>query len=145
MYILLTVCAFIFSALNGFIMKISRIAPIQEEWPNYQKIVQVYYEKVVFLATGSFLIALILLVILLMNIKFYRIDSQLTLEKDLFAKSGKTCSKFLCAKYIQAINKNMNKLDLRYKFFNISVIAMIFTIVCLIILSYMSNFMVFVE
>lgn len=144
-YILLTVCAFIFSALNGFIMKISRIAPVQEEWPDYQKIVQIYYEKVVVLATGSFLIALILLVILLMNIKFYRIDSQLTLEKDLFAKSGKTCSKFLCAKYIQAINKNMNKLDLRYKFFNISVIAMIFTIVCLIILSYMSNFMVFVE
>ena len=144
-YILLTVCAFIFSTLNGFIMKISRIAPLEEEWSDYQKLVQVHYENVVILATVSFLIALIMLVILLTNIKFYRLDSQLTLKMDLFAKPRKTCSKFLCVKYIQATNKNMNKLDFRYKIFNIIVFAMIFTIVCLICLSYMSNYNVFIE
>lgn len=142
-YILLTVCAFIFVSLTNYISKISAVKEVNERWKPVSVFWQLYYPTAVYMTVLLFVITLVLLIFLLSNINMIRFDSRLVIDKNLVSLSKKQVIRFICSKYVQATMKNMDTLKIRYKIFNFTIFVMILTIIALIFLSIISNLVVF--
>lgn len=142
-YILLTVCAFIFTRITELIEKIPGVREIEENKTRVSSLCQAHYATAVGFVTGLFSITLILLVVLLSNIKMNRLDTSIILGKNLLELPQKTVVKFLCVKYTQATDKNRENLKRRYILFNWCILFLILTIVSVIAVTYAGTYVTF--
>lgn len=142
-YILLTVCAFIFTRVTELIEKIPSVKKIEKNETALFSLFQSHYTLAVGVVTLCFGATLVLLVILLSNIKMERLNTAIILEENLMELPQKTTVKFLCSKYTQTIEKNRETLKRRYILFNVCVVFLIFTIVALIMVTYAGSYVIF--
>lgn len=131
-YILLTVCAFIFVLLTGAIQKVSVL-----RWP--QSSIEWVLLALYFSLTTAAIISVILLLFWLIgslsSIKLKRFDSAEVMERDMTSADSKRVSKYVIALYEEARNHNNALIDKRYKTVNRCVIALIVSVVILVLTS----------
>ena len=129
-YILLTVCAFLFVMLSGAIKKLSEFAIPQTK---NQLIVEGGYIVILTLSVATFIIILVKLIGLLRGIKLSRFDSYEILNKDMLRKEKKQVIKYICMMYEQCRSENNRLIEAQYKHFNQCVKLMVINIVLLLV------------
>lgn len=131
-YILLTVCAFIFVLLTGAIQKVSEL-----RWPqsSIEWILLVLYFALTTAAIISVILLLFQLIGSLSTIKLKRFDSVEVMEKDMTHADSRQVSKYVIALYEEARNHNNVLIDKRYKTVNCCVKALIASVIILVLTS----------
>lgn len=142
-YILLTVCAFIFSSLVTLILESSNLKCVDETLPKINRWANLYYPCFVNITLILFSLTLIALTGLLASIKMYRFQEKNVFEKNLVSLPKEQVTKYICVKYIQATEQNNKKLQHRYIIMNLCVIFLIITVFLTLFLSYISNYLIY--
>lgn len=131
-YILLTVCGFIFVLLTGVIQEMSTL-----KWAKntLEMIVITFYFILVLMATIAFVFLLAWLIRALSSIRLIRFDSTEVLERNMTHVDSAQVSKYVVALYEKARSHNNEQIDKRYKIVNRCVRILIFVVVILIFAS----------
>ena len=134
-YILLTVCAFFATMQMDLIQKI------------FEKAIPPKYCCLIWsgfgIELGSFLLAVILLVMGLWSITLKRVDPSIILKKDMVYAENKRVAKYICGKYTQCSAINNKLISKRYKISNAAIVlitaAFILIFVLRLVLSQFPN------
>lgn len=131
-YILLTVCAFLFVMLSEAIKRLSEFVIPQNK---NQMIIQGGYIVLLTLSVAMFIIMLIKLIRLLKGIELSRFDSYEILNKDMVRAEKKRVVHYICMMYEKCRNHNNRLIEIQYKQFNQCVKLMVVNIVLLLFLA----------
>lgn len=136
-YILLTVCAFLFVLLTSAISEASKF-----RFPENGLLLGFVIAYVLCLTcdVGSYVLMLIKLVGLLRSVSFARFDTSEILTSNLVSETPATVSKYIGTKYVRCINHNNAVLEERYKRFNFCVKLMVANVCFSIILAFICVF-----
>lgn len=136
-YILLTVCAFLFVLLCDLIKKISNFS-----FPDDGIQLTLIIIFALCLSANIFLytFTLIRLTNLLKGISVERFNPIIILEHDMIASDSKAVARYICSRYNQCIKTNNDNLEKRYKKFNNCVNCTIPIIFISFFLIFISNF-----
>lgn len=129
-YILLTVCAFIFAMLTG---AIDQIGITHVGCKNTILILAFYI--VLVLNILSFLMLIISLIYLLSGVKILRFDSSEILSKNMVTADRNQVIRYVCIKYEKARMHNNDLLEKRYQKLNASIRRLIVSVVLLLLVS----------
>ena len=128
-YILLTVCAFLFVMLSEAIKKIGEIQiPLNQN----QFIADIGYVALLTLNVSVFVIMLVKLINLLHGVELKRFDSCEILQKDMVHAEKKKVIHYICMVYEQCRDFNNNLIEEQYKGFNVCVKLMVANIIFLL-------------
>lgn len=134
-YILLTVCGFIFALLTGEINKISEI-----DIGSIQYTVIAVYDIVLLLSIIGTVLLLLILIYSLSGKDFKRYDTNKLLEKNLISTvSRKTLARYTIIKYEVARDYNNRIVSKQFKWVNRAVKLLILIVVLLMLLTILGN------
>lgn len=136
-YILLTVCAFLFVLLTSVISEASKF-----RFPENGLLLGFVIAYVLCLTgdVGSYVLMLVKLVGLLRSVSFARFDTSEILTSNLVSETPATVSKYIGTKYVRCINHNNAVMEERYKKFNFCVKLMVANVCFSIILAFICVF-----
>lgn len=136
-YILLTVCAFLFVLLTSVISEAGKF-----EFPESGLALGLIITYAVLLVTdvGIYVLMLIKLVGLLKSVSFARFNTSEILTCNLISETPATISRYIGTKYVRCINHNNSIIEERYKAFNFCVKLMVADVVVSIILAFICTF-----
>lgn len=136
-YILLTVCAFLFVLLTSVISEAGKF-----RFPESGLALGLIIAYVVFLIgnVGIYVLMLVKLVGLLRSVSFARFDTSEILTGNLISETPATVSRYIGTKYVRCINHNNAVIEERYKKFNFCVKLMVADVVLSIILALICTF-----
>ena len=130
-YILLTVCAFIFVLLTGAIEKISEI-----DFMSFRSnFLVAAFDALLVLSILSTIFLLGLLIYSLSGKAFRRYDTAEILEKDLLSRDKKTVAKYTIIQYERARDYNNRLIDQQFKRLNKAVKLLIAVVLLLMMLN----------
>lgn len=136
-YILLTVCAFIFVLLTSIIEKASTFQMSQD----MTKIsLIIIYWLLLLVDVVIFCVLLEKLVVLLGSIEFQRLDINNIMELNIIEKNPRTAVKYIGANYMQCVENNHTILEKRYEVFNTCVRFLVLNILLSLSLSFVCVF-----
>lgn len=132
-YILLTVCAFLFVLLTSVISEAGKF-----KFPESGFAIGLIIVYAVLLASnvGIYVLMLIKLVGLLKSVSFVRFDTSEILTSNLISETPATLSRYIGTKYVRCINYNNAAIEERYKKFNFCVKLMVADVILSIILAF---------
>ncbi|MBR1657927.1 MAG: hypothetical protein IJ697_05620 [Synergistaceae bacterium] len=137
-YILLTVCGFMFVMFMNAVSNIGEIdifSPLKSNW------ILAYDILIVLCVTGMITI-LVRLVYALSGLKLKRHDSNLIIKRNMLSSSPKAIARFTIMRYEIARDYNIRQIDRRYTSLEKSVKILVALAVLLIAISIVSNFAV---
>lgn len=136
-YILLTVCAFLFVLLTSVISEAGKF-----EFPEGGLALGLIITYAVLLVAdvGIYVLMLIKLVGLLKSVSFARFNTREILTGNLISETPATISRYIGTKYVRCINHNNSIIEERYKKFNFCVELMVADVVLSIILAFICTF-----
>lgn len=143
-YILTTICALMFTKLLDYIERIKLLKPASTEWVSQNLFLQIHYPIFVYITTFCFTVAVILLILLMKNIKLERFECASILKNNLVSYGPDFTTKFIGYRYNQATQINNKRLEGRYRQFNICVVAILISLLLLLCLAFMCNYIVFI-
>ena len=132
-YILLTVCAFVFVLITSLIEKASNFGMPQNM--TEQSLIIIYWLLIAVDAI-AFCVVLAKLVALLGSINFERLDIGDVLENNIIEERPKTSVKYIGAKYWKCINDNHAILERQYEKLNFCVIGLVVNATISLLLSF---------
>ena len=132
-YILLTVCAFVFVLITTLIEKASDFGMPQNM--TKESLIIVYWLLIV-VDVVAFCVVLAKLVVLLGSINFERLDSGDILENNIIEERTKTSVKYIGTKYWKCINDNHAILERQYEKMNFCVIGLVLNVTISLVLSF---------
>lgn len=136
-YILLTVCAFIFVLLTSIIEKASTFQMSQD----MTKIsLIIIYWLLLLVDVVIFCVLLEKLVVLLGSIEFQRLDINNIMELNIIEKNPRTAVKYIGANYMQCVENNHTILEKRYEVFNTCVRFLVLNVLLSLSLSFVCVF-----
>lgn len=136
-YILLTVCAFIFVVLISAIDKVSEYDMVgfaSNAWIGI-------YDILLLLCTVETVVMLGALIYSLSGASFKRYDSNLILERNMLSADMKKVTRFTIIKYENARDHNNKIVTRRYRILNFCVYILIILVVTLISIAFVGNFL----
>ena len=136
-YILLTVCAFLFVLLTSIINEAGRFA-FPETGIGLALIIA--YALLLVFDVAVYGVMLIKLVGLLKSVPFGRFNTREILNYDLVAQTPATTSRYLGTKYVRCIDYNNDLLEKRYKKFNFCVNLLAADVIISIFLAFICVF-----
>lgn len=129
-YILLTVCAFLFVMLSEAIKKLSELTiPTTRS----QLLIGGGYIALLTLNVTAFIIMLVKLIKLLRGIELMRFDSYEILHRDMVRADKKQTIYYVCMVYEKCRDYNNQLIELQYKQFNKCVKLMVTTVILLLV------------
>lgn len=136
-YILLTVCAFLFVLLTSAISEASKF-----RFPENGLLLGfvIVYALCLTGDVGSYVLMLVNLVGLLRSVSFARFDTSEILTSNLVSETPATVSKYIGTKYVRCINHNNAVMEERYKKINFCVKLMVANVCFSIILAFICVF-----
>ncbi len=137
-YILLTICAFIFAAMTSSIGRIAEVRYPQnctEFW-----IVMVYLSLAI-LSSICVIILLISLIRALSSVNIVRFDSSEVMVRDMAKADIQQVVKYIIPLYVKATEKNDSVIERRYSKLDCSIRLLIVSILLLIVLTLLSSFL----
>lgn len=132
-YILLTVCAFVFVLITSLIEKAKDFCLPQNM--TEESLVIVYWLLII-VDVVDFCVILVKLVVLLGSINFERLDIGDVLENNIIEERPKTSVKYIGAKYWKCINDNHAILERQYEKLNFCVIGLVVNVTISLLLSF---------
>ena len=136
-YILLTVCAFIFVLLTSIIEKASTFQMSQD----MTKIsLIIIYWLLLLVDVVIFCVLLEKLVVILGSIEFQRLDINNIMELNIIEKNPRTAVKYIGANYMQCVENNHTILEKRYEVFNTCVRFLVLNVLLSLSLSFVCVF-----
>lgn len=129
-YIMLTVCAFLFVMLTDIIKVIERFA-----FPSNSGILTLIIIFSISLTATviCFFVLLVMLINLLSGIKVNRFLSDDIINLDMVKANAERTARYICSRYVECKIRNNTLLEKKYNRFNKCIIIMIVTIALLII------------
>lgn len=136
-YILLTVCAFLFVLLTSVISEAGKF-----RFPENGVLLGLVIAYAILLVgdVGIYVLMLVKLVGLLRSVSFARFNASEILTKNLISETPATISRYIGTKYVRCINHNNSIIEERYKKFNFCVKLMVADVVLSIILAFICTF-----
>ena len=128
-YILLTVCAFLFVMLSEIIKKVGKLK-LPDNKVHF--IVDGGYIVLLTVNVAVFILLLMELIHLLRGIKLMRFDSAEILERDTISQDKETTIRFICMHYEQCKSYNNSLIEKQYEKFNGCVKLMMANIVLIL-------------
>lgn len=138
-YILLTVCAFIFTKTLEYVEKVPFVKKIDGSWKPTCPFLQQAYPIIAWLTIAALVITIILFVTCLFSIELMRFDGSIVLTKNMMGHPKKQVVKYICEKYLEITDINNRRLKKRYVRFNWGVRFEVAAIVLLMILACISG------
>ena len=129
-YILLTVCAFLFVMLSEAIKKLSELTI---PTTRCQLLIGGGYIALLTLNVTAFIIMLVKLIKLLRGIELMRFDSYEILHRDMVRADKKQTIYYVCMFYEKCRDYNNQLIELQYKQFNKCVKLMVTTVILLLV------------
>lgn len=129
-YILLTVCAFLFVMLSEAIKKLSELTI---PTTRCQLLIGGGYIALLTLNVTAFIIMLVKLIKLLRGIELMRFDSYEILHRDMVRADKKQTIHYVCMVYEKCRDYNNQLIELQYKQFNNCVKLMVATVILLLV------------
>lgn len=136
-YILLTVCAFIFVVLISAIDRVSEYDMTEFD----SNILIGIYDVLLISCIAETVIMLGALIYSLSGVGFKRYDSNLILERNMLSADMKKVTRFTIIKYENARDHNNKVVTKRYSILNFCVCILIILVVTLIIITFIGNFL----
>lgn len=136
-YIVLTVFAFLFVLLCD---NINGIRNFSFPGTRSQLILYIVYFVILFVVVACYIGVLLVLTQLLRGLTIGRFKPHEVLTVNLTEKAPQVIAKFVCARYIEAIDKNAALLENRFKKFNLCVLLLVPTVIGLLILVFLRIF-----
>lgn len=136
-YILLTVCAFVFVLITNLIEKVKDFCLPQNM--TEESLVIVYWLLII-VDVVIFCVVLVKLVVLLGSIKFERLDIGDVLENNIIEERPKTSVKYIGARYWKCIDNNHAILERQYEKLNFCVIGLVLNVTISLVLSFVCVF-----
>ena len=136
-YILLTVCAFLFVLLTSTISEAAHFA-FPHNGLAFTLIM--LYVLLLICDVAVYSLMLIKLVGLLKSVPFARFNTRERLKYDLIAQTPETIARYLGTKYVRCIDYNNELLEKRYKAFNFCVNLLVTDVVISILLAFVCVF-----
>lgn len=133
-YIILTVFAFLFVLLCD---NINGIRNFSFPGTQPQLTLQIVYFVILFVVVACYIGVLLMLTQLLKGLTIRRFKPHEVLTVNLAEKAPQVTAKFICERYIEAINKNAVLLENRFKKFNLCVLLLVPTVIGLLILVFL--------
>lgn len=137
-YIMLTVCAFLFVMLSEIIGKIS-LLPFPKT--RVQLVLEISYAILLFVCIVTFLVLMFLLMRLLRAVNLYRYRTGELLENDIAAMESISAVTFVGARLEYSTRKNEEILEKRFVIFNICTALVVVVIVTMLALAILSQFL----
>lgn len=136
-YILLTVCAFLFVLLTSTIAEVGKF-----QFPQNELALGLVITYAIFLVAdvGIYVLMLVKLVGLLSSVSFARFDTSEILTKNLISETPATLSRYVGTKYVRCIDHNNDIIEERYKKFNFCIKLMVANVILSITLAFIGTF-----
>lgn len=136
-YILLTVCAFVFVLITSLIEKVGDFCMPQNM---AEESLIIVYWLLIIADVVTFCVVLVKLVVLLGSIKFERLDIGDVLENNIIEERPKTSVKYIGARYWKCIDNNHAILEKQYEKLNFCVIGLVLNVTISLVLSFVCVF-----
>lgn len=136
-YILLTVCAFVFVLITSLIEKVGNFCMPQNM---AEESLIIVYWLLIIADVVTFCVVLVKLVVLLGSIKFERLDIGDVLENNIIEERPKTSVKYIGARYWKCIDNNHAILEKQYEKLNFCVIGLVLNVTISLVLSFVCVF-----
>lgn len=136
-YILLTVCAFLFVMLSEAIKKIAVIGTLESK---ISLIFAGIYIAILTLNIVAFVLMLVLLIYSLKSMELKRFNAYDIQGKNLVEEDKDHVTKYICARYTQCCDYNNKLIEKRYKTVNVCIGFMVANVILLLMAAVFSNF-----
>lgn len=133
-YIILTIFAFLFALLCD---NINGIRSFSFPETQLQLILCLFYSVILFVVVACYIGILLMLTQLLKGLTIRRFKPHEVLKVDLAEQAPQVTARFICERYIEAININAVSLENRFKKFNLCVLFLIPIVIGLLILVFL--------
>lgn len=136
-YILLTVCAFLFVMLSDSIKKLSDIGLPENELKLFTF---GGFIAIMTLTILNFVLLLVTLVTLLRGVDIKRFNADDVLSLGMVDSDKRQVIRYICMRYEQCRTHNNDVIEKRYKKYNICILLMVLEVILLLVVAFYCNF-----